>query len=151
MTTSGPDAQYPLAGFYFKVTLNDTDTSFQEVSGISVEVETETLYEGGENRRSYQVPKRIKYPNLVLKRGIAPVSSPLVDWCKKILESEFTEKIKRDSLNVQLMDAEGNPIRVWNFTDAYPVKWSVDAFNSQKNEVAIETIELVYASSTREK
>ena len=41
---------------------------FQDVSGLSFEIETETFVEGGENRFEYKLPKRIKYPNLVLKR-----------------------------------------------------------------------------------
>ena len=65
---------YPPAGFYFKVEIvgvagmnEDTEQRFQEVSGLSVEIETEELKEGGENRFSYKLPKRAKYPNLVLR------------------------------------------------------------------------------------
>lgn len=143
---------YPPAGFYFKVVFGTTqgkaDTSFQEVSGIYSEIETEPVVEGG-NQYVRQLPKSIKHGNLVLKRGIASMSSPLVVWCREVLETNFMQPIVTTPVSVYLMDEEANPLRAWAFSDAYPVKWSVDAFNSTKNEVAIETIELSYMYFSR--
>lgn len=145
-------ASYPPSAFYFKVTFASTqgnsDTSFQEVSGISSEMETEPIVEGG-NQYTRQLPKSLKHSNLVLKRGIADMSSPLVVWCRKVLETNFMEPIVPTLVTVNLLNEEGTPLRGWEFADAYPVKWNVEAFNSTKNEVAIETIELSYMSSSR--
>jgi phage tail-like protein len=62
---------YPPAAFYFTVTFGNgvqvPDASFSEVSGISLEMETEAVVEGGENRFVHQLPKGIKHPNLELK------------------------------------------------------------------------------------
>ena len=84
---------YPPTGFYFKVifsaTLGMSDTSFQEVSGISSEVELEEVVEGGENRYVHRLPKSVKHPKLVLKRGIAKMTSPLVIWCRSVFEADF--------------------------------------------------------------
>lgn len=144
---------YPPSAFYFRVVffsiLGKWDTSFQEVSGIGSEMETEDVVEGGENRYVYRLPKSVKHPKLVLKRGIATITSPLVLWCKSILESDFASRIRPVSLLVFLMNEYKIPIRVWRFADAYPVNWEVDAFNSTKNEVAIEKIELSYTYSSR--
>lgn len=47
----------PPVAFYFNVTFEGLiETSFQEVSGLQLEMETETIKEGGENSFSYQVP-----------------------------------------------------------------------------------------------
>ena len=73
---------YPPSAFYFKVVLSATagmsDTSFQEGSGISSEVTTEGVSEGGENRYLHKLPKGVTHSNLELKRGIAsrPPLSP---------------------------------------------------------------------------
>lgn len=143
---------YPLPAFYFKVvfaaTQGNSDTSFQEVSGISSEMETEPIVEGG-NQYTRQLPKSLKHPNLVLKRGIADMASPLIVWCRAVLETNFMAPIVPTLISVYLLNEEGNPLRGWEFTDAYPVKWNVEAFNSTKNEVAIETIEFSYMSSSR--
>ncbi len=143
---------YPLPAFYFKVVfanLPGSDTSFQEAHGISSEMDTEEVEEGGESRFVHRLPRRVKHPLLELKRGIAPISSPLVLWCQSTLESGFSRQISPRSANVYLLDETGAPVRSWLFANAYPVKWEVDGFNSTKNEVAIETISLSYTYSNR--
>ncbi len=144
---------YPLPAFYFKVvfsaTLGLSDTSFQEVSGIGSEIETESVVEGGENRYIHKLPKPVKHPNMVLKRGIAQLTSPLVVWCKAVLEGDFMTQILPMPIEVYLMNENKTPVRAWSFANAYPIKWEVDPFNSTKNEVAIEKIELSYNYSNR--
>jgi len=141
--------EYPLPAFYFKVAFSaasgSEDTSFQEVSGIGSEMETEDLAEGGENRFSHRLPKSVKHPKLVLKRGIAVMDSPLVAWCKDVLEGEFINPIEPMEVEVSLMNEAGEPTRVWSFINAFPVNWDVEGFNSTKNEIAIEKIELSYS------
>ena len=146
-------SDYPPSAFYFKVEFfspyGKGDTSFQEVSGIGSEIETEDVVEGGENRYVYRLPKSVKHPKLVLKRGIATMNSPLVKWCKSVMEAGFIASIVALPLLVFLMNEDKIPSRAWGFAKAYPVKWEVDALNSTKNEVAIEKIELSYTYSYR--
>ena len=47
------------------------------------------------------------------------------------------------------MDEQASAIRSWSFVNAYPVGWEAEAFNSTKNELAIEKIELSYHYFTR--
>jgi phage tail-like protein len=143
---SSKDGYYPFPAFYFQVKFIDfpgQDTAFQEVSGISVNIEYEPVAEGGENF-FYYLPKQPKYSNLILKRGIAGASSPLVDWCSSILGPDFSKPIKPRDLQVFLLNEEGDFGKVWNIFNALPVQWKIDPFNSIKNNVAIETIELSY-------
>lgn len=152
-----PDTQlndlYPLPAFYFKVIFGGSneavDTSFQEVSGISSEIEMEHVIEGGENRFVHQLPKNVKHSNLELKRGIAPASSPLVKWCKALMEEDFINPIEPVTVHVYLMNEKEERIRGWFFNSAFPVKWEVESFGSTKNEVAIEKIVLSYTYSKR--
>jgi phage tail-like protein len=150
--TNGED--YPLPAFYFKVTFSaksDEDAAFQEVSGIGSQIDTESYAEGGENRFVHQLPKAVKHPKLVLKRGIAPDDSPLVKWCKSILENGFSKSIEPKLIHVMLLNEKGEAARMWSFADAYPVNWEVENFNATKNAVAIEKIELAYSYSQRVK
>ncbi|HEY4319219.1 MAG TPA: phage tail protein [Herbaspirillum sp.] len=144
---------YPPSAFHFKVafaaTLGLTDTSFQEVSGIAAEIDTETVVEGGENRYVHTLPKGVKHPNLELKRGIASMTSPLVIWCRSVFEMDFITPVVAQPIVVQLLDESMLPIRAWSFANAFPVKWEVENFNSTKNEVAIEKIVLSYTYSNR--
>ncbi|WMW80505.1 phage tail protein [Undibacterium cyanobacteriorum] len=146
---------YPPPAFYFTVTIGDgmqvPDASFSEVSGISIEMETEAVVEGGENRFVHQLPKSIKHPNLELKRGLTTLSSPLVKWCKDTLEGAFIKPIEPKTIVVKLNGAEGEVLRAWALIGAYPVKWDVEGFNATKNEVAIEKMTFAYTYSKRSK
>lgn len=144
----------PPAAFYFAVTFGeqaqDADSSFREVSGISPEMDTEPVIEGGENRYVLALPKGVKHPRLVLKRGIASNTSRLLMWCTAVLEGGLARPLYTKMVHLFLLDSVGAPLRAWSFADAYPVKMAVDAFNSTRNEVAVETIELSYTYSKRE-
>lgn len=136
--------EYPPPAFHFKVVFSafpEMDTSFQEVSGIGYELVFEEVKEGAD---IYQLPKSVKYPLLSLKRGIANKDSPLVKWCKSIMEGDFNSPIKPMEVQVYLLNEDQNPLRGWSFANVFPVKWNIDPFNSKNNEVAIEKIELYY-------
>jgi len=141
------------AAFHFTVSVgvssSGTDSSFQEVSGIELSMEVDELREGGENRFVHQLPTGVKQKRLTLKRGIAPLSSGLVKWCQSTLEGDMSEPITLSTVNVWLLDEKANALRGWSFTNAFPVRWEIDTFNSTKNEVALETIELAFQTVTR--
>ena len=144
---------YPPAGFHFKVEFigvsgmdSDTEQRFQEVSGLSFEIETEDVKEGGENRFTYKFPKRVKYPNLVLKRGLLQ-GTAVLNWFKSAMSTFFTVVIydfKPADLLITLMNESGEAVAIWSVVQAYPVKWNTSDFKSTENSVVVETIELVY-------
>jgi phage tail-like protein len=146
-------AYYPPAGFMFKVEFtgvsgmdSDKEQRFQEVSGLSFDIEIEEYREGGENRFSHKFPKRAKYPNLVLKRGFLQ-DTAVIDWMKSAMNTFFTVVIydfKPADILVTLLDEAGEPLAVWNVVQAFPVKYSASGFNASQNAVMIETIELAY-------
>jgi len=149
------DAEYDLpVAFYFMVTFTDYssiwEVPFQEVSGIKTHMDVEEIREGGENRFVHKLPKQIKPDNLVLKTAVQTQDSPLVKWCKKTLESDFSKPIKPMDVHVMLLNHGGQALMHWHIHNAYPVSWEIGAFQSTKNEVAIETLELAYTHSTRE-
>ena len=133
---------YPPLGFHFKVEFANQigEYEFQSVSGLNVELETELVAEGGENRFKHKLPVSTRYPNLVLKRGIR-VDSALTKWCREALE-DFD--IKPTNLTISLLNENHEPLMTWNVVHAYPIKWSVSEFNAEKSQLAIESIELAY-------
>ncbi|WBX76284.1 phage tail protein [Tenacibaculum ovolyticum] len=136
---------HPPVGFSFKVEFetissSEGDNSFQSVSGLSVDLETEEIAEGGENRFKHKIPVRSKYPNLVLKRG-ALVNSEVIKWCKKALENFEIQPV---NINVMLLGDDKQAIQTWNIVHAYPVKWNVGDFNAEESKLVIETLELTY-------
>ncbi|MBB1487161.1 phage tail protein [Oceanospirillum sediminis] len=144
---------WPLPAFHFSVVFgkDSDDAGFQEVSGISTRIETETLSEGGNNTVVYHLPKAAKHDNLILKRGVTTLDSTLTKWCKTFFDDGFAKKLEPKDLTVRLLDEKRTPVRIWLFRNAYPVGWKMDALNSTKNEVAIEEIELCYSEQKRVK
>lgn len=149
---------YPPVGFYFKVKFEGLDkdladdVQFQSVSGLSTDIETEEYAEGGENRFKHKLPTRIKFPNLVLKRGLFKDSS-IIKWCEDAIENF---KFKPLNLIISLYSEsqsegqgssgskENKPLVSWKITHAIPVKWSIDELSSMDSKLVMETLELTY-------
>ena len=141
--------EYPPVAFYFKLSFGGVgsllDASFKEVSGISMEMDTEEITEGGNNRYKHRVPTSTKYPNLVLKRGYVPIASTLISWCEDTFGGGLSTTIKTKTIMVSLLNEYGLPLKSWNFVNAWPVKWSASDLNSMNNEILIETLEFSYS------
>src|SRR4051812_26006561 len=108
MAEGGPGA-YPPVSFHFKVQFSDlpgdADARFQEVAGLSRELGTEEVVEGGQNAFTHKLPARARSGNLVLKRGL-PLSSELRDWCERAIgQLEITPK----DVSVHLLNEEHDP------------------------------------------
>ncbi len=133
---------YPPVGYHFRVEFNNIkgEFQFQSVSGLTIELETEQIAEGGENRFKHKLPVRTRFPNLVLKRGVL-VNSELIKWCRDALEGFDITPI---DLTISLLNEEHEPLITWNVVHAWPVKWTVGDLNAEESKIAIETIELVY-------
>lgn len=145
----------PPVGFYYAVTIlgkgetpfPPADAGFQEVSGISVTMETEQIKEGGQNRFVHKVPGRTNYENLVLKRGLMVRSSSLADWCTKVFKDNLTRPITPRTIKVSLLDAntDGNDaLMTWVFNNAYPIKWEISSLDASKSEIVVESITFAY-------
>jgi phage tail-like protein len=142
---------YPPVSFHFKVEFgfkeefhgvaaSENDIMFQSVSGLSAEMQTEMIKEGGENRFEHELPIRTKFPNLVLKRGVITDSS-LIKWC---LNSFQNMDIRPVDLEVKLLNQEHEPLMTWSVKQAWPKKWSVEDLNAMDSKILIEALELRY-------
>lgn len=152
MASPLPD-YYPPVSFHFTVAIDGCngagDSSFSEASGLDAERNVVEIKEGGENRFTYRLPDRGKFANLTLKRGVLLGGSALAIWCKAMLEADLASAIVPKDLNVVLLDPGGDALLTWNFKGAWPVKWSVSALAADKNDIAVETLELAYAYFTK--
>jgi len=135
---------YPPVGFHFKVEVvglpNDHDMRFTEVSGLSMEMGTEEVPEGGENRFVQKFPTRAKYPELVLKRGLL-LNSDIMKW---ILECIKDLTITPKDIDIKLLNEAHEPLLTWHVVNAYPTKWAVSDLNASNNGVMIESLQFFY-------
>ena len=146
-----PDNWNLPVAFYFKVEfqgdLKIGELAFKEVSGLTAEVETETFREGGVNSER-KLLKGVKHPNLILKRALQKTNvlaeTILQKWRRSVFNHDFELPVTLLDIIVKLLDADGKPLRTWTCKGAYPVKIETDGFDSEKNQVAIETLEFSY-------
>ena len=136
---------YPPAGFHFLVTFQlfpqtPNDFRFQEVSGLDVEMEMDTFVEGGQNRFTWRLPKRARYSDIVLKRGLF-MGSGIILWCQNAFENFVFEPT---NITIALLNSSHVPVQAWYVVNAIPKKWSISNFNAQENSVVVESITLSY-------
>ncbi len=141
---------YPPASFHFLVEVPDfssnrDDVRFTEVSGLSVELKTEELAEGGENRFAQKYPGGVRFTELTLKRGLM-TNSEFSGWINDCI-NDF--KIKPREMFVKLLNENHEPLITWHFINAYPVKWTVSDFNSFTNAYVVESLQFYYQYFTR--
>jgi len=147
-----PDNWNLPVAFYFKVEFQGDsqigELAFKEVSGLTAEVETETFREGGVNSYEHKLLKGIKHPNLTLKRALQKTDTLaeiiLQKWRRSVFNYDFEQPVTLQDIIVKLLDANGKPLKTWTCKGAYPVKIETDGFDSEKNQVAIETLEFSY-------
>jgi phage tail-like protein len=120
---------------------NPLDFRFQKVSGISAEVQLETVNEGGQNLYAHRLPSKVSYNNLVLERGYT-IGSPLnIEF--NIALSQF--KFYPSNVLVTAFSEIGIPVGAWLYMKAYPVRWTVSDLDAQSNSVLVDTMELAYS------
>lgn len=136
---------YPPPGFHFSVAVpalsaRAEDARFSEVGGLGLELVTEEVAEGGQNRFVQRFPVRAKHPLLTLKRGLL-VGSDILDWARRCIEDFDIEPME---MTIMLLNEVHEPLLVWQLTGVYPTKWSLSDLNAASNAVAVESFELFY-------
>ncbi len=130
----------PFMVFRFRVEIGGiTVARVSEVTGLSLETEIEPYEEGGVNTMVHQLPKRTKYQPITLKRGITDAGE-LWDWYRDVISGKF----ERKDGAIVLMDNRGMDRWRWNFTGAYPVKWTGPDFKADSSTIAFESVMLAH-------
>ena len=136
------EPNWPLPKFFFSVDLGeDADVAFQEVTGLQSETQPIEYRHG--NSKTFAVAKMpglAKVGNVTLKRGIFAGDAKFFEWYSEIR----LNLIKRRTVVINLLDEEANPIVTWTLNNAWPTKITGTDLKSDGNEIAVESIELVF-------
>jgi len=134
----------PPVCFHFRVDVlgmtNVDDVRFTEVGGLSVEMGSEEVPEGGENRFVQKYPTRAKYPELVLKRGLLK-NSEVWDWLRECI---VDYKIQPRAVDVALLSELHEPLMTWHLVGAWPPRGAFGHLNAANNTYALESLQLAY-------
>lgn len=136
---------YPFTGFHFLVVFEifpqvPNDFRFQEVTGLTVDVNLDTYNEGGENRFVHRLPGRTRYSDLVLKRGMTLVSG-VTAWCIDAIENF---NYQPTNMLISLLNEDHLPVSSWYVANAIPIKYDLAGLNAEQNQIVIESMTLRY-------
>ncbi len=124
----------------YVVKLDDQELGeFSSCEGLGCEVVMETREEGGNNMSVWQLPTRLKYPNIKLTRPLGKDTEKIAKWF-----ASMASGYERKTGSIQAMRADGQVIAEWGLLDVVPVRWTGPALNPDQPKVVTETIEIAH-------
>src|SRR5262245_43259823 len=130
----------PFRGFNFLIEIDGTkQAGFQEVIGLDASTDPVDYREGGDPNHMRKLTGLNKYSPITLKRGIT-TTDELWKWRELVING----KTSRRNGSIILLDESGAEKLRWNFSDAWPSKWTGPSFNATSTAVAIETLEITH-------
>ena len=148
--------ELPLPSYRFIVTLDPADAylppqqaallklfvggAFQEVKGLSADLEVMPYAEGGTNDFVHQLPVRHSWGRISLRRGL--VRDPGL-WFWYVAGLTQSLGARRDGA-LLLMTADGTPAMSWTFRGGLAVKWVGPEMNAMQSAVAMESLEIAH-------
>ena len=129
-----------LVSLSFMVKLDgDSLGSFSSCEGLGVEVVMETREEGGNNDYVWQLPTKLKYPNIKLSRPIGPDTHKIADWF-----ASMARKVERKTAIIEARTTDGKQLAHWSLQGVVPVRWTGPQLNADSPKVLTETIEIAH-------
>jgi phage tail-like protein len=136
----GPGARIdPVGEMRFRVEIAGVEIGwFSDCTGLTAEHEM-MEYQPGGAPSPIKLRGAIKYPNIVLKRGITSEDA-LIKWFFAAQKPE-----ERPDLTIILYGPNLQPIQQWVFNGAFPLKWQGPTLNAASKNTATEQLELAHA------
>jgi phage tail-like protein len=132
--------QDPAVTVCFVVTIDGIELgSFNSCEGLGCEVVLEPREEGGNNGHVWQLPTRLKYPNVKLSRPLTKDTQKVAKWF-----ASMTTGFERKTAHIEARTGDGVMVARWGLLEVVPVRWTGPSFNPESPKVATETIEIAH-------
>ena len=143
---------FPIPKFHFDVDLWGTVISFKEVTGLSQEYESMEYRKG--DSEGFYTEKRLgltKASPVTLKKGIFSGDTDLTDIINNAgpidgARDVFWANGEPEDITINLMNEKSEPVVTWKLLRCVPTKMTFSDMASDSSEVAIEEMELTYAT-----
>jgi phage tail-like protein len=113
--------------------------AFTSCEGLGCEVVLEQREEGGNNVYIWQLPTRLKYPNIKLSRPLGQDSAKVAAWF-----ASMAQGVTRRTARIVAKTAKGEEVVAWELLDVVPVRWTGPNFGLDSPKGAFETIEIAH-------
>lgn len=140
-TGSAPD---PYRGYNFRVEITGvTEGAFTECSGMGVMIHA-LKYVEGRSPLVRRIPGPVEYADVTLRYGVTS-SRALWDWMQKTLKGQ----VDRKNVSIALLAPDGQTeVLRWSLINAWISQWRGAPLDAMAQEIAIESITLVYETLT---
>lgn len=126
----------PIPGYRFIVSLSNLLLGFQKISGLSLDIETETYREGGLNTRVHVFPKYCRAEQILrMEKGVCAGR-----WHPFYMAGGRID----EALNLFVIDNCGMPLKNYLLTGLLVKKWEVGEFSAEQNGLLIDRFEISY-------
>jgi phage tail-like protein len=137
----------PYVNFNFLVEIDGISrAAFHEAAGLDSSIDVIDHREGGENITLRKLPGQVKFSNISLKWGMSD-DRDLYDWHRQWLTGD--PAASRRSGSIVLLDRQGQEKARWNFSNAWPSKWTGPSFSAEASDVAVDAMELTHEGLVR--
>lgn len=137
----------PFVGKFTLEVDGTTIGAFTEVTGLAVSIDVEELAEGGQNGFTHKLLGRMKWPNLVFKRGLTDTDA-LFEWLMEASGEGLSRngnRVKPRNGRISVLTAAGQPMRTWTVLEAKPVKWTGPKLAASSRDLAVEELEVCHS------
>ncbi len=123
------------------------DGGFQECSGLDLEMDVQSINEGGRNDGVIQRAGRAKYSPIVLKRGMfygdeGSVNADVWSWLQDAVSG--VRPIRRYDGVIEVMSVGQEVAATWVFERGLPSRVSGPTLNAKSGDVAIEELTIAH-------
>lgn len=134
------DTQDPAVSVCFEVKIDgDSLGAFNGCEGLGCEVVIEQREEGGNNGAVWQLPTRLKYPNIKLTRPVTKDTEKVTKWFSSVATG-----VSHKTASITAMTLDGKVVARWGLMDVVPVRWTGPSLNPDSPKVATETVEIAH-------
>ena len=136
----------PYRSYNFKLLINGrTEAHFTKCTGLTTKVEPINYREHGTGELVRRIRGPMDFGNVTLQYGMTN-SQELREW----LINAASGKIELKSVSIILLSSSGsNEMMHWNLSDAWPSQWQGAPLDMTTNEMAIESLTLVFENAER--
>lgn len=136
----------PVRNYNFRLEINDVEQAhFTECHGLGAQIKPIRYREGGLNQVVRAIPGQLTLLEVTLRWGFI-TSTEMWEWFLRVMEGN----VVRRNVTIAILNAPGTEAVVrWNLIDCWPSSWRGTPLDALGNEVAMESVTLVYERLTR--
>ncbi len=135
----------PFRAYNFKLEIQGvTEGHFSRICGPNIDVQAIQYRQGGKNQVVHHLPGIVSNGDIQLSYGVTS-SNELWTWFMSAVNGDVVRK----NVSIVMLDSVGTqPVKQWDLINAWPSQWRGATLDAMSNEVAIETITLVFETVT---